>query len=288
MTEETDLPSEASLPAVGKIPTVNRIILSNGKFEDEDFRHRHFKDLNGSKSTFVKCDFSYCIFERAYFHGAKFDDCDFTGSRFYESNFRGASLHRCEFRYALFYRTLLEAKEIIASLPLEPNLSRDLLQNLRANAAAIGDHRSQRSFVLREIDANRDYWRRAMRAEQSYYIKKFPTLYDRIRAGGHLAWLNIGGLIWGHGERPLRVLASGITFLLTLSLINLWAVIPKVGWERSEAGLLVLKHSLDVFFGISTDQSFSGFIIIDYVLVVLLFLYIGLFISILLKSVSHR
>lgn len=269
-------------------PSINRLMLSNSVFHDRDFRHRLFKDLNASKATFTKCDFSYSIFERAYFHGAKFDDCDFTGCRFYESNFRGSHMHRCELRYALFYRTLLEVKEIAASLPLQPNLRRDLLQNLRANAAAIGDQSAQRDFVLKEIEAHEDHWRRAMRAEESYYIKKFPSLFDRLGARGRLTWLKIGGFIWGHGERPLHVLRSAALIIPALSILNLWAVIPKTGWQKSGAGLLVLKRSADVFLGLTPDPFFSGYLTIDYILVILRFIYISLFISILLRSVTHR
>ena len=62
------------------------------------------------------------------------------GCRFADSNLRGASFHVCDFKYATFQRTLLE-----------PNLRRDSLQNLRANAAEIGDYASQRLIVLAEV-----------------------------------------------------------------------------------------------------------------------------------------
>lgn len=269
-------------------PEIPRIQMSRATFESQSYRHRHFKDFNGHGSKFQNCDFSYSIFERAYFHSATFENCTFTGCRFYECNFRSATLIKCNLKYSLFYRSIVEVNEICASLPLEPNIRRDLLQNLRANSAAVGNHKDQRLFVLREIEAYQDYWRYAMRAETGYYKEKFPALFDRARAAAHLVGLKMGGWIWGHGEKPALILRSGLTIVFILSLINIWGVAPTKTWDEMGSGLYVLKYSIDVFLGFKSDETMRGFKLIDYLLVIARFAYIGLFISVLLKSVSHR
>ncbi|MDB5694195.1 MAG: hypothetical protein JWO81_3258 [Alphaproteobacteria bacterium] len=289
--------SPPTAPAVATIATeppggfgapISRVPLSRARHERLDLRNRRFDDLNANQATFVDCDFSYCVFERAYLHAAQFEGCRFVGSRFYDANLRGASFHICDFKYATFHRTLLDPAEMLASLPLEPNLRRDSLQNLRANAVEIGDFGSQRLFVTAEVEAAMDHLSRAMRGSGDYYRRKYPGPLDKLRAAITLARLKVGGWVWGHGERPLRMIGSATVLVLALTLANFWAVIPKVGWEATDAGLQVLRYSVDELLGSSPQERFSGFAVIDYALIAMRYLYVGLFISVLSKSISHR
>jgi Pentapeptide repeats (9 copies) len=267
---------------------IRRVPLSRDRHERLDLRNRRFDDLNANKATFIDCDFSYCVFERAYLHHSTFEGCRFIGSRFYDSNLKGASFRACDFKYTMFHRTLLDPSEMLASLPLEPNLRRDSLRNLRANAVEIGHYRSQRHYVLAEVDAEIEHYRRATRAEGDYYRSKYPRPLDRMKARASLTGLRIGGLVWGHGERPFRMVISATVLLLALTLLNLWSVVPKVGWQESSAGLKVLKYSVDQLLDAQPDLRFRGFALIDYSLIAMRYLYIGLFISVLARSASHR
>jgi hypothetical protein len=244
--------------------------------------------MNAKKAEFVDCDFSFSVFERAYFHSAIFKNCKFIGCRFYDCNLRRASFPGSDFKYATFHRTLLEPKEMIAILPQEPNLKRDSLQNLRANAAEIGDFSSQREFVLAEIDAAVDHQSRALRSTEDYYRRKYPGFLDKARAALAYLGLRFGGVLWGHGERPFRLIWSAVAFVLLLSLINLWAVVPRMGWEETGAGLKVLRYGFEQFWDAGADIKFRGFLVVDYTLIGLRYLYIGLFISVMFKSISHR
>ena len=265
-----------------------RVPLSHATHQRLNLTNRRFEDLNANQATFRDCDFSYSVFERAYLRGATFENCRFVGCRFVDSNLRGTHLHVCEFKYASFQRTLLEPKEILAVLLQEPNLRRDSLQNLRANAVEIGDYASQRLFVLAEVEANRDHLTRALKGSEDYYRRKYPGALDKLRALAALARLRIGGMVWGHGERPLRMLGSATVLVAALTLLNLWAVLPRVGWEPTKSGAEVLRYSLDMLLDTGPQARFRGFLLVDYALVAMRFLYIGRFISVLSKSMSHR
>lgn len=247
-----------------------------------------FSDLNAHNTTFVDCDFSYSIFERAYFRSGKFENCTFIGCRFYDSNLRGASFYNCDLRYATFHRTLIEPKEIIAVLPLEPNLRRDSLQNLRANAVEIGDYKSQRLYVIYEIKARVDHLSKALHGSESYYREKYGTVVQKAKAGLELAGLKLSGIVWGNGERPLRMIASAAALILVLTAMNFWAVIPNVGWSETGGGLEILRYSVDRFLDAQPNAKFRGFVTVDYALIVMRYVYIGLFISVLFKWLSHR
>lgn len=292
MQPPTSYNAASSAPAVTTGQTLGRLIervpVSLRRYEKLDLRHRRFDDMNANKAEFVDCDFSYSVFDRAYFHSARFNNCKFIGCRFYDSNLRGASFSGSDFRYATFHRSLLETKEMIAILPLEPNLRRDSLQNLRANAAEIGNFSSQREFVLAEIEAAMDHELRALKGTEDYYRRKYQGFLPKARAALRYIGMRFSGLLWGHGERPLLLVVSATLFVGALSLINLWSVLPRVGWEETGAGVKVLMYCFDQFWDAGPDVRFRGYPLIDYILIGLRYVYIGLFISVLFKSISHR
>lgn len=249
------------------------------------WKNCQFDDLNGNATEFVDCDFSYSVFNRAYFHNAKFKNCRFIGCLFFDCNFRGVNFYLCDLKYARFHRSLVEAKSIVATIPHEPNIRREALQNLRANAAEIGDFPSLRLLVLEEIAANKDHYKRAMIGVEEYYQKKYPATFQKFGAGWSLAWLHISSFIWGHGEKPSKIILSGIVLLLGLTLTNLASLLPTHDWT---AVFGALGYTISLFFDLNENKEFRGFVIVDYAIVAMRYLYVGLYISVLYKIISHR
>jgi hypothetical protein len=263
------LSSAGSQPdIIPEIPAIRRISLSRQEVTRQDLRHRKIDDLNAHSATFKDCDFSYSVFTRAYLRDTRFVNCQLVGCQFYDSNFRNVHFHSSDLRFIRFYRCQTDAKEIVAALPFEPNIRREALQNLRANAASIGDFSNQGFLILQEIEATQDHYRRALRGTDTYYREKYSSVIAKIQAGWRLIWLRISGLVWGHGERPGRILLSGLTILFLLTLANFWGVMPRVGWSASLGGLRVLEYTASVFFGASADQNFRGFLLVDYAILV--------------------
>jgi hypothetical protein len=253
-----------------------------------DWRHRNFKDFNGLAADFEGCDFRYSNFDRAYFRDARFTECHFDGARLVDCNFKGATFYKCDLKFVHFQRCLLDIREIVASLPPEPNIRREGLQNLRANAIEVGDIDSVGTLVLQEIEAAKRHYSYALYGFDTYYRRKYPTLLSKARAGVQLAWLLLGGLIWGHGEKPWRLLLSCLAILCILTLVNFWSVMPRVGWNESHGGLDITRYVIRLFLDMPLDSRFGGFVAIDYIVVLMRYAYIGLFISVLYKSISHR
>lgn len=270
------------------IPNVDRISVARQKIVRADWRNRDFKDFNARAAEFEDCDFRYSNFERAYFRDAKFTNCRFDGARFIDCNFKNANFYRCDLKFAHFQRCLVDVRELVASLPSEPNIRREGLQNLKANAIEVGDHASVGLLVLQEIEATKRHYSYALRGFDSYYRKKYPTFISKVRAGAKLWWLQLEGLIWGHGEKPWRLLFSCLVILAGFALLNFWSVMPRTGWNESHGGLDIIKYVFRLFLGMSTDQTFGGFVAIDYSVMIMRYVYIGLFISVLYKSISHR
>jgi uncharacterized protein YjbI with pentapeptide repeats len=141
-----------------QIPEINRITVSHRKIIRANWRNRLFKDFNALEAEFDDCDFRYSVFERAYFRDAKFTNCRFDGARFVDCNFKSANFYKCDLKFVQFQRCLLEVEDLIASLPSEPNIRREALQNLRANAAAVGDYGSQGPLILQEVEATKRHY----------------------------------------------------------------------------------------------------------------------------------
>ena len=113
-------------------------------------KYSHFTDVSGKAAKFDDYDFSYCIFNRAYFHNSSFSNCKFIGAHFIDCNFRNAKLRNCDFSYSSFNGTKIPTEEIIENLPPWPNVRREFLQILRRNAASVGDYKAEKIFVIHE------------------------------------------------------------------------------------------------------------------------------------------
>jgi Pentapeptide repeats (9 copies) len=295
---DSDFPDRLKKSAVGtlpakvaaspEIPLIQRVTVSHAKVVKQDLRNREFRDFNALGAEFESCDFRYSIFERAYFRDARFTNCRFDGARFIDCNLKSANFYRCDLKFSHFRNCLLEVREIIASLPAEPNIRREGLKNLKANAIEVGDHESVGLLVLQEIEAAKRHYHYAMKGYDAYYRNKYSTVASRIQAGARLLWLTINGAIWGHGEKPWRLLFSCSAILLLLGLVNFWSVMPRVGWAETYGGARVFRYIFQLFLDMSPDSRFQGFEAVDYIAVIMRYIYIGLFISVLYKSISHR
>lgn len=271
-----------------KIDRINRTTLSGKRVFKAEWRDHDFVDLNGRGSEFEGCDFRYAIFERAYLRDATFRNCRFDGARFIDCNMRGARFIQCEVQYTTFSRCLLDPSEIISVLPLRPNVRRELLRNLKANAIEIGDFANIKLIVLAELEATKLHYRHAALGYDSYYKQKYALFNQRLQAGFQYAGLKIDQWVWGHGERPWQLLLSAGFIIVALALLNFWSVLDRVPWGDTAGGLRILTYVLRTLLDMPVDMRFSGFVFVDYMLVIMRYVYIGLFVSVLYKAISHR
>ncbi|QND44641.1 pentapeptide repeat-containing protein (plasmid) [Rhizobium lusitanum] len=270
------------------MPAIQRTNVAHRTIRKADWRNSELLDLNALKTVFEDCDFSYSVVENGYFRDAVFRNCRFVGAKFFDCNFKSANFYKCDFKFALFHKCLLEVPEILATLPAEPNIRREALQNLKANATETGDFASLGLLTLQEIDAARRHFSYALRGYDTYYKNKYSSFFAKARAGGNLFGLWLGGVIWGHGERPWRLLTSCFVTLCALALLNFWSVMPRIGWEQAERGAKSFEYIIRLFLDLFPDQKFAGFVFVDYIVVLMRYIYIGLFISVLYKSISRR
>lgn len=161
------------------MPAIQRTNVAHRTIRKADWRNSELLDLNALKTVFEDCDFSYSVVENGYFRDAVFRNCRFVGAKFFDCNFKSANFYKCDFKFALFHKCLLEVPEILATLPAEPNIRREALQNLKANATETGDFASLGLLTLQEIDAARRHFSYALRGYDTYYKNKYSSFLRR-------------------------------------------------------------------------------------------------------------
>ncbi|MCF1450567.1 hypothetical protein GOZ83_28200 [Agrobacterium vitis] len=278
----------SDLIEVPSMPPIDRVSISRKTVKNARWVASEILDLNALKATFENCDFSYSIIQNGYFRDAVFRNCRFVGAKFDDCNFKSANFYKCDFSFALFTNCLLDTPEIVASLPDQPNIRREALQSLKANALTVGDYGSLSLLTLQEIEAAKRHYRYAVRGYDTYYRNKYPTFWSRLRAVGFLGGISLNGVIWGHGERPWRLAASCFVILCALALVNFWSVLSHVPWDGTQNGIACLDYVVRLFLDLMPDPKFAGFVMVDFIVVAMRYIYIGLFISVLYKAISHR
>lgn len=269
-------------------PRLSGVEFSEG-LSDKSLIHGHFTDVSGKKATFEKVDFSYSVFTRAYFHDTIFKDCKFTGCRFNECNFRGAKFSLCDFKYAFFDRTIVPHKQLIACAPAWPNVKRDLMQIMRANAVSVGDIEAERAFIREEMKARREHLRRARAQEEEYYKRKYAGWWNWCSVRWQSFWLFLDRNILGHGEHIGRAVLGSLALLLLIATFQwLYDLDSSDSFGRVVLGFVesakyVLYLLLDVP-SVVAQPPYSLAIVV----ILLRYFLIGLLVAGLFRVLSHR
>lgn len=95
-------------------------------------------------------------------------------------------------------------------------------------------------------------------------------------------------LCGGYGEKPLSLIFSLVSFLLFFSFINLWSVLPRESWVDTFYGVNIARYVFETFLNVGPDVRFAGFRWVDYAVGTLRYVYAGLLVTTLVRSISHR
>lgn len=179
----------------------------------------HFRRVGLKKAMFTNSKLTQCLFEDVYLRNASFDDVEFIGSKFRGCNLEKVEMSKCKFKYCTFDKTFINRDEIIANLPIESNLRRDLARNLKKNFESIGDKESADVFLDIEIQAQEEDWEKAWKSKEDYYRKHYPNWTDKFKAKCKSLLSKTSGVIWGYGHRIHRLLSSYLILTFVIGII---------------------------------------------------------------------
>lgn len=213
-------------PLVGRQPTAVSDALfqadraDNQLFEGAHFKHCTFANVSFKDTRLVSCTFENCAFIDCYLRRTVIDSSKFLGCKFVTCEFPKTSFRQVTFEFPQFRGCWVRFDAIAASLPVEPNLRRQMADNLGREAEAAGATRDARMYRLRAHKALERYlWNGATGADQ-WSREHFPGLADRSLAALQVVGRWANRLLWGYGERGWvlarnsAVLAAGVFPLL--------------------------------------------------------------------------
>jgi len=276
----------------GLVPIVT-LKLSGMEFRESlisrDLTNANCEDISGKKVRFERVNFSFSVFTRAYFNGAPFVECRFTGCRFYSCNFRGAEFSQCDFKYSFFDQTIIPTKEIIANAPEWPNVRRELMQILRANAISVGDIESQMASVREEMKARRDHLRRARERSEDYYRKKYSGFYNWCIVRWQSLWLWMDRNLLGYGEHIGRAVFGSAVLLVIIAIIQFLTSFDS-SQSFTEVSLYLWSTVQYIFFLLLDvpDTEVRDPVFLAIIVILLRYFLIGLLVSALFRKLSHR
>lgn len=240
------------------------------------------------------CTFRSTVFINCYFNGVTFTSCDFTSAKFVDCNLKDAKFIHCKFNYASFRRTVVDSAEVLANLPREPNVRRDLLRNLRVDARELGNVEDESLYIRKEIEASDLFYISAFKGREDWYRNKYGGI-DRLLF--LFSWIKsrVSGLIWGNGEKPVRVLYACLftVFLITVALCAYGYELEMFNDDASFYANIhqSLKLSISEFLGIPYsvgDFKLKVPFLISVFAVFARYVFVGLLVSVMFRSFSRR
>ncbi|MCF8009513.1 MAG: pentapeptide repeat-containing protein [Halanaerobiales bacterium] len=250
----TDIQLSRKSTKIQDLPSNGTLLLVSDQQQDKIT----ISDVNISASSFLRLGMLKAVienshltqsqFEDSYFRKAEFRNVQFTGSNFRFCNFDKASFQACDFKYCTFYQCKLPADEIIACMPVEPNLRRDLARNLRSNSEMIGDKKTADRFLDIEIQASEDLSKAIFLSSTKYYKDNYNFI-DQVREGLKYLGSKVSGLIWGYGHRVGRLLISYITVTVLCSFLTYFGEIEFFVGNQKQPRPLLFWESIYMGFG---------------------------------------
>jgi len=189
--------------------TLSRHILHNSVFANVSLKN----------ATFEHCDFSHTTFDDCYFRGATFRSCTFVNCRFIDCNFRAATFISCDLKYSRWAGTSVQRATLLDNLPEWPNVSHQLLLELRLNSLSVGEYDDARQYLYRSEELSRDHLWRVVTKHSTYYSKY--TFGERFGAFLNclISWFE--NVFWGYGEKPFQLIISGAVTVSAFALTYL-------------------------------------------------------------------
>lgn len=261
------------------------------KFEDqifdldltsENFHNKYFIRVGGKSQTFTRIDFSHTYFDNCYFRKMKFDSCNFNGCKFTNCNFIGSTFPGSKFEYATFDKTFIDPEILDNNCPSFNNLTLKFARTLRVNYQSIGDAKSVNKAIGIELNATKEHLYDSWHSKTAYYRNKYQG-FKRLWMFFNWFTFKLEEIIWGHGEKPLRLIINGFLILCIIAVID--TTIHKNTNSISDY-LSSFYNAPAILVGINKPMYYPNFLLS--IIAILKFIGFALFTSIIIKRFNKR
>jgi hypothetical protein len=149
---------------------------------------------------------------------AKFNNVDFTGSFFTDCNLEKASFQAVQLRYVRFLRCILNYREILQSLPVEPIIAISLLKALRQNATMMGSNEVGDAILLQEIKLETHEFKNQFLGVSTYYKDRYKN-FDKLKSFLLFLCNKISEFCWGYGIKLRSLFRSALLIVVLFAFI---------------------------------------------------------------------
>lgn len=204
--------------------------LDGAEVTSRNIRHSTFVNISFLESEIRESNFMNCIFMNCYFRKAEVKSSTFIGCVFIDCIFDFSKIQNSDFKYSRFQGSILPYREMQYSAPSEPNLRRDLFDELARAADSIGKTAEARAYRLAAISATNKHLCAGVKAQSKWYAEHFP-LNRRIAAASKLLWHYMNQLLWQHGESAWRLFRNAV-----IAVIGIFPLLLYVGRQPQNGG----------------------------------------------------
>ena len=183
-------------------------IINNSTFAKVGFR--------GAK--FLNDDLRFNVFIDCYFKKAYFDGVNFTTTIFINCNFDEITLVNCTFDYCKFEGCFIKYNDLLQSLSKRPNIRWELCKNLSLECLKLGHEDEYRKYYFEEKEASEEYyWKKFWHKGSDKYYRKYNAI-DQLSGLGNYILSKANKILWGYGEKLIRLIFNVIIVLLIFML----------------------------------------------------------------------
>ena len=271
----------------------NKIIASQffdeKTIEKKAFSHCYFSNISFKKSMLRSLTFKNCRFFNCYFKETILSNCKFTGCKFIDCNFRKiqSSLGNTKniFSYSIFKDCYLKYEFMLKCLPEEPNISREVIQNLEDESYKSGSYDEYLKYKYKRIHINENHLKSAFSRKHDWYKQNFSRSESYI-SGLKFLCSKTEGLVWGYGEKLLNLIISFSLVNIILFSVIFWLFYNYTFYEA-------IRFSFQEIFSVNgkniikPDESYLLFVILVLQKIFSL-CFITLFISLFMRRVLKK
>ena len=258
---------------------LREIEIQETDLDNLDFKKHELVRVYAVEKKFINVSFMQSIISECHFRNSIFRNCDFTGTDISNTNFQGADFIGCTFDYTTFTGTHINTLPLRRNLPSRENLKIQLAKSLRLNYASIGDYDGVNFAIDIEIAATLEHLKKAAFSKEAYYRGKNEfSGFGRLFHGMKYFYYLFLDLLWGNGEKPLRMFISIPLLLTLLSLI--------FSCTQNISIVTSIKETISIFF-LGGESKLLGFMASS-TANIMRYIALGLFISSLIRRISRR
>jgi len=193
--------------------------LDGAQITGVNLRWSTIRDVGFKGTRLLDCNLSQTTLSECYFRGTVFRNCDIVNGKFQKSEFSNAHIDECRLDFCSFSECEITLKTIRFRSDTHPRVLSRICRNLKLNAMSMGHFDDAGELTYMEKTHERHVLH-----DQAFGARASGAAPEPlgVRLGAARRWLSsmFLKLLWGYGERPLRLLVSAAAAIVAFGVVQ--------------------------------------------------------------------